>query len=242
MAAQRLVLIHTVRTLVETFSKLAADTIEGSTEVVHMVDESLLRDTIAAGAPPPAVARRLATQVFGAEDAGASAILVTCSSVGAAVEATRPFCSVPVLRVDEPMIESALRQGSTIGAIGTLATTLEPTSDLIRRLAEARGTTESLRRGPGPRPRAQPVEVVAHLCEGAFDALRAGDLDEHDRRVREGLRAVIARAEVVVLAQASMARVADQLDEDGRGSVAILSSPRSSMERAAQVLSDNRQG
>lgn len=225
MSTARLVLIHTVATLVDTFSTLAGDTLADSTDVVHVVDESLLRDTIAAGSPSPAVSRRLATQVFGAEDAGASAILVTCSSMGAAVEATRPFCSVPLLRVDEPMVDSALERGTVVGAIGTLATTLEPTSDLIRRRGALRGKS---------------VEVVSHLCEGAFDALRAGDVEEHDRRVREGLREVITRTDVVVLAQASMARVADQLDDADRRSVEILSSPRSSMERAAQVLLEAR--
>jgi Asp/Glu/hydantoin racemase len=219
--SSRLVLVHTVPALVETFSKLATEALDGSAEVIHVVDETLLKDTIAAGALSPSVSRRVATQVFGAEDAGASAILVTCSSVGAAVEATRPFCSVPLLRVDEPMIDRALERASSIGVIGTLSTTIEPTSDLIRRRAAARG---------------QSVEIVARIGEGAFDALRAGDLEEHDRRVREALRDVIARCEVVVLAQASMARVADQLDESERGSVEILSSPRSSMERAAQVM------
>jgi Asp/Glu/hydantoin racemase len=217
----RLVLVHTVPALVDTFSKLTAETLGDSAEVIHVVDEGLLRDTIAAGELSPSVSRRVATQVFGAEDAGASAILVTCSSVGAAVEAARPFCSVPLLRVDEPMIERALDAASVIGVVGTLSTTLEPTTDLIRRRAAARG---------------KPVEVVARLCDGAFDALRAGDSGEHDRRVREALREVLARCEVVVLAQASMARVADQLDAAERGSVEILSSPRSSVERAAEIL------
>jgi Asp/Glu/hydantoin racemase len=222
----RLVLIHTVPTLVDTFAKLAPETVGDQAKIVHVVDETLLQDTIANGSLSPAVSRRVAAQVFGAEDSGATAILVTCSSIGAAVEAARPFCSVPLLRVDEAMIDRSLELGSRIGAIGTLSTTLEPTADLIRRRAAANG---------------KEVEVVPHLCEGAFDSLRAGDLDEHDRRVRDGLREVIARTDVVVLAQASMARVADQLDDSERGSVEILSSPRSSMERAAVVLSDNQQ-
>ena len=159
--------------------------------------------------------------MFGAEDAGASAILVTCSSVGAAVEATRPLCSVPVLRVDEPMIDAALAHGSAIGVIGTLSTTLEPTTELIGRCAARLDKR---------------VDVVPWLCEGAFAALRRGELEEHDRRVREGLHELIGRTDVVLLAQASMARVADGFDARDRGAVEILSSPRSSMERAAGVL------
>jgi Asp/Glu/hydantoin racemase len=220
MSRPRLALIHTVPTLVDAFAELAIETLGDAASVVHMVDESLLADTIAAGALSPAVSRRVARQVFGAEDAGASAILVTCSSVGPAVEATRPFCSVPVLRVDEPMIDRALDRGTAIAAIGTLATTLEPTAELIRRRAAERS---------------QRVAVRSYLCEGAFEALRAGDLDEHDARVRAGLREVLANADVVVLAQASMARVADQL-----GALDVLTSPRLSMERAAQMVLETR--
>ena len=227
MSAPRLTLIHTVPGLVGTFSELAGELIGDRASIVHVVDESLLADTIAAGELTPAVARRVAGQALAAQDAGAAAILVTCSSIGAAVEASRPFCSVPLLRVDEPMIDRALEVGGTIGVIGTLATTLEPTTDLVRRRGEGLGADAA---------------IESRLCEGAFDALRAGDLERHDELVRAELRDLVARSDVVVLAQASMARVADQLGDEERGSVPILSSPRSGLERAARVVLDDESG
>jgi Asp/Glu/hydantoin racemase len=221
MTAQRLVMIHTVPVLAETFAGLASERLDTSAELVHVVDESLLADAIAADGLSPAIARRLATRIFEAEDGGADAILVTCSSMGPAVEAARTFCSVPLLRVDEPMIDRAIQLGDAIGVVGTLSTTLGPTADLVARRAAAQG---------------KQVEVDARLAEGAFAELKAGNTEEHDRRVRAILLELIERADVIVLAQASMARVADQLDAAQRGSVEILSSPAASMDQAAETL------
>jgi hypothetical protein len=66
--------------------------------------------------------------------------------------------------------------------------------------------------------------VTAHLCEGAFGS------DRHDDLVRAGIEAVAAENDVVVLAQASMARVA--VDSP----VPVLSSPRLGMQRVAELL------
>ena len=78
------------------------------------------------------------------------------------------------------------------------------------------------------------VEVVPRLCEGAFDALQSGDAERHDAIVGEELDRLAASVDVVVLAQASMARIAA-----GRptGGVPILSSPRSAVEAIAEAYS-----
>jgi hypothetical protein len=79
--------------------------------------------------------------------------------------------------------------------------------------------------------------VDAVLCEGAYDALFAGDVEAHDRIVRETLEDLMARTEVVVLAQASMARVATSIPDEERAAP-VLSSPRLAVERARDVLLD----
>src|SRR5579872_3466916 len=169
--------------------------------VFNIVDESLIENTIQAGHLTPATSKRLAQYLESAEEAGADAIMVTCSSVGPAVDAARPFVGVPVLRVDQPMADEAVRIGRRIGVIATVATTLDPTAKLIKSCAEADK---------------RDIEVIQYLCEGAFDAVRSGDTDTHDRLVLDGLRAIMDRVDVVVLAQASMARMADLLAEEDR--------------------------
>ena len=71
--------------------------------------------------------------------------------------------------------------------------------------------------------------------EGAFEALQAGDRDRHDALVRAGLAELSEGVDVVVLAQASMARVTDALPE-GERTVPVLSSPRLGMLRVAELL------
>jgi Asp/Glu/hydantoin racemase len=218
-----LAFVHTVASLVPIFDRLAHE-IAPEVETFNIVDESLLRTTIRQGRLSPATARRLAGYVASAEAAGADAVLVTCSSVGAAAEAVRPLSSVPVLRVDEPMADAAVEiaraAGGRIAVLGTLSTTLEPTADLVRRRASAVEAS---------------VVVVPRLAEGAFEALGSGDGERHDTLVRDALVAVAGDVDVVVLAQASMARVVDSLPSDAL-TVPVLSSPRYGVQRAADVL------
>lgn len=217
--AKKLVLIHTVDSLVGKFTDLCSATMP-NVEVSHIVDESLLKNTIAARELTPETAQRLANYIVEAESNGADTIMVTCSSVGPAVDAARPLVHVPVLRVDQPMADLAVSLANRIGVIATLSTTLAPTAELVYARAKAQG---------------REVEVIPHLCEGAFEALLSQDLATHDTIVTNGLLALIDKVDVIILAQASMARVADMLPPLAK-KIPILSSPQSGVDAAKQVI------
>ena len=217
--ARRLALVHTVAALVPRFRELGRELMP-DVETFDIVDETLLRDATADGRVSLETARRLFAHLAAAERHGADAILVTCSSMGGTVDAARRFAGVPLLRVDQAMAEQAVQRGRRIGVLATLRSTLEPTGELIRLVA-----AESARE----------VEVRERVCEGAFEALRDGDTDRHDELVRDGLRELLAWADVIVLAQASMARVIDTLSADER-ETPILTSPRLGMERMRDLL------
>lgn len=218
---RQLALVHTVPGLISTFETLAKQHLDGW-KTFNIVDESLLRNSIRDGSLGQTTMRRLAGYVMSAVDAGADAVLVTCSSVGPAVDATKPFCPVPLVRVDEGMADKASDIGDRIGVLATLKTTLEPTQELIERLARAKGKA----------PRIQ-----AQVCDGAFDLLSKGDRAGHDRAVAEGLMALAAESDVVVLAQASMARVLEGEDAV-RPAVPVLSSPELGVLRLRNYLTD----
>lgn len=211
--AKRLALIHTASLLTRVFGDLCKNTMP-DVDTFNIVDESLIGNTIAAGKLTANTSKRVAQYIQSAEEAGADLILVTCSSIGPAVEAARPFVNVPVLRIDEPMADIAVQTGNRIGVIATLSTTLEPTIALVEKRAKTQNKTP---------------EIVSHLCEGAFQAVISGDTETHDRIVADGLRTLIPQVDVVVLAQASMARVVDTLSDDEK-TVPILSSPQSGIE------------
>ena len=216
-----LALIHTGTFLVPVFERLVQEVMPG-VSLFNIVDESLLKNTIAEKRLTPLTARRLAGYIESAEEAGADVIMVTCSSVGPAVDAARPFAAVPVLRVDQAMADQAVRVGRRIGVIATLSTTLKPTADLVRARAEVQG---------------RDVEIVEKLCDGAFEAVAAGDGATHDRIVAAALRELMTQVDAVVLAQASMARVVDGLAEDEK-TVPIFTSPRLGVEAAKAALEE----
>jgi Asp/Glu/hydantoin racemase len=219
--AKTLALIHTTPVLVAGFTDLCKELL-GGVAVFHMVDESLIKNTIQAGKLEKRTIRRLVHLVESASEAGASAVLVTCSSIGPAVPIARALFEFPVLRIDEPMAEEAVRLGQRIGALATLRTTLDPTVQLLEEIA---------------RHQSRSREITSSLCEGAFEAVCAGDAPTHDRLVLAKLLEMMQQVDVVVLAQASMARILPQIPA-GTKAVPILSSPRLAMERVRETLQD----
>jgi Asp/Glu/hydantoin racemase len=202
--------------MIPVFQTLAKELLPRQT-VFNMVDESLLCDIIRDGCCPAKTARRLVNHVVEADDAGAEFILVTCSSMGRAVEASRVMVQAKVLRVDEPMAEQAVATGSRIGVIATLPSTLEPTAALIQSRAAASN---------------KQIQLDATVVDGAFDAVISGNGAKHDALVGEALCRLAKKVDVIVLAQASMARVVDSL-KPAEKPVPILSSPRLAVEHLA---------
>jgi len=219
MKAKTLGLVHTSATLVPVFQKLCSDYLPG-VNVFNIVDDSLIKDVITRNELTKLTSRRVVDHVASAEAAGADFILVTCSSIGAAIEAAAGLTGVPVLRVDQPMADLAVKTGKKIGVIATLPTTLGPTSDLVKRRAAIAG---------------KEIELTSKLCEGAFEALMGGQPEKHDEMVAKALVELSAEVDVIVLAQASMSRVVDSLPESEKR-IPILASPALAIQHIADLF------
>ena len=115
--------------------------------------------------------------MMSAVDAGADAILVTCTSVNTVTKTLRDLIPIPVISVEEPVAEEAVAKGRKIGILSSVA--------------EA----------------GKEVEVSIEVADGAFDALNAGDRPLHDDKVRAALAKLADKVDVVVFAQMSMALV-----------------------------------
>lgn len=216
---KKLGLIHTTSTLVPVFKELC-DEFLPSVKVFNIVDDSLIKDVIEQGKLTPQVSRRVVEHVGLAEKAGADQILVTCSSIGRAVETAASITSVPVHRVDQPMADLAIKTGIKIGVVATLRTTLEPTSDLVKRRAKVLN---------------KDIKLISKLCQGAFEALMDGNSKLHDQKVAQALKELSSEADVILLAQASMARVVGQLKEEDKRTP-IIASPTEAVKYLATRL------
>jgi len=213
-----LALIHTVHAVIPEFEALCGRLLPG-TRTAHFLDETTLRDAMAQGGLNADIVQRVCDLVVLAARGGADAALVTCSSIGPAAEVAQRLVAIPVRRVDGPMAAFAARRGGRIGVAATVATTLAPTVDLIRR--------EARRRGKHPR-------IVRALLADAFEARIAGDLARHDEILREGLARLANGVDTIVLAQATMARVARGIRLPSR--VLLLSSPESGVRQMRRLL------
>ena len=188
--------------------------------IVNIIDDSLLRDVLAAGGLTQEVTRRVCQYALAAEDGGADVILSQCSSVGEAIDLARKLVRIPILKIDEPMAEEAVKLGPRVAVAATLITTLNPTCRLIERTAH---------------DMQKPVQIRRVLAEGAFDLLAAGDTAGHNARVMREIMSVRDEADVIVLAQGSMAVLLPELSSLG---LPVLTSPRLGMLRVKKVLDE----
>jgi aspartate/glutamate racemase len=204
-------LLHTVPSLAATFDDLIRDS-AADLRRIHVADAWLL-DTARQEGITDAVRDTVLTHIRQLESLGAHAVLVTCSSIGEAAEAATAAVSVPVVRVDAAMADEAAAIARAPGAHGriavlaTLSSTLGPTGRLVERAG--RGAP-------------QPIQVTAAVVAGAAEAHDRGDRERVDSLVSAAVREAAAGADVVVLAQASMARAGALAGVP----VPVLSSPR----------------
>jgi len=214
----KLAIIHTTTATVESMKALAAEILPNC-ELVNFVDDSILPQLGHNGGDLADVEEQLIHYALFAEQVGANVILEACSSVGEVVTKMQSAVSIPIVRIDEGMAEQAVQRGEQLGVAATLPTTLEPTTRLLRAKAEKAG---------------KQVEIMPLLIEGAYQKLMAGDREGHDNLLVEKLQALARTVDVVVLAQASMARVLPRLSAADQDK--ILVSPRLAMEGVKNVI------
>jgi len=177
--------------------------------VISIIEDALIQDVIRAGRVTPEITRRLVRYYLAAEDTGADLIFNTCSSIGDVAIMARNLVTIPLVKIDDAMAAEAVRIGMRVGVLATLQTTLAPTVRLVRAQAEKAGRT---------------VSVVEGLAKGAFEALVARQAEKHDELVASAAERVAGQADVIVLAQGSMARMEEALAK--RTGKPVLSSPR----------------
>ena len=194
MNAVRIALIHALAHSVAPINEaLGRDWPEA--QRMNLLDDSLSADLAASpGGLDAAMTQRFITLADYAVDAGAHAILFTCSAFGPCIEAVkRRHAGLPVLKPNEAMIDEA------VVLAGAAAATDRPAVGLV---ASFGPTLQSM---PGEVPAALPLRCV--LAEGALEALNRGEVARHVALVADAAaRLLDAGCGVVALAQFSLAR------------------------------------
>lgn len=195
---RRIGLLHSVSFLADTFRELIQEQLPG-VDSFHIVDEGIIQELMREGKLTYAVVRRVVKQTFLACDTGADVILYTCSSTSPAVDKVRPLVETPILKIDDPLAQTAVQSGKRIGVLASVQSALDPSVKLIHSWAEKLSKS---------------VEVSGKLQDEAFQARVAGDIARHDEMIKASIVALARENDVVVLAQASMAHLAVEMREE----------------------------
>lgn len=189
-------------------------------ELIHFVDSDVLASVVRDGGITDSSEDRMLHLAQAAERAGADVIFSACSSLGPAIDAAKRHVKIPIVKVDDAMTRDAATAGGTIGVLATVPTTLGPTADLIRGHGKSDG---------------KDLVVIEQLATGAFEVLMSGDRAKHDEMVKASAQELLAKGvDRIVLAQASMARLAEPLSE--LTGIPVLASPRLGVENLAALV------
>ena len=218
----RVLAIHTVRSLVEYFDRKLRIA-SPSTDFFHILDEALLERIRLRGRVAAEDTGRLESHLAVGLEIGATAVLVTCSTLSRCVAQIQGPGRLRILAIDDALADAIVSFQGSIAVLATNPTTVEPT----RQTLAARGLE------PGPESR-----VAIHVVAGAFAALQRGDAIAHDEMVAAAVNDHLGRYDKVALAQASMARATELLTEQQRGRV--FSSPELAIERLVGILEGGR--
>jgi len=188
--------------------------------VAHAGDDSVQNTNLQApiGTIPKANYRKFVTFAGFLEDYGVNLILLACSTFNRAVEYAAPMMNVPLLQIDRPMMDLAVRDGRRVGLVATLPSTVPSSERLLHLAAQEAGRT---------------VEVKTVLSAEAFKQLRAGHPEKHNEILLEEIDKLAKEVDAIVLAQVSMTALEPLL---GTTRVPVYNSGRTGVGRARAML------
>ena len=187
---------------------------------LNLLDEGLLSEAERLGGPVGDAFERMITVIDLHRKAGVDAVLLTCTAYSSVVpELAKRFPSLPIMAVDQAMVDRAITLGRKIGVLATGKSGIDQQSMLLRAAAAKAG---------------KEIEIIPSLHTEALAALQRGDRETHDRIVLEALPGILEKADVVLLAQVSMSPLAAKLPPNLPKPV--LNSPELAAERLGEVL------
>lgn len=158
---------------------------------------------------------------------GIDACIITCSTMNrAAGEVKKAMAKhgVPVIQIDEPMMEAAVTRGGTALVVATHGPTVKSTQALLQETAERMNQTFSF---------------AGATVEEAFHQLGSGDIRGHNQTIAAAIRNAMEEKSLdsVVLAQLSMSvfkfTYSDCVKEFG---IPVYTSGECGFERVKEIL------
>ena len=197
LSGKKLGIIHAALISTGAAQRFAAEVLP-EVEVVHWVDDTIQNTNFACapGTIPPGNYAKFTQAALAQQEYGVDLILLACSTFNRAVEHARPMIRTPMLQIDRPMMDLAVRHGTRLGLLATVPTTVPASERLLRLAAADAGKT---------------VEIKTRLCSDAFAALKAGQTEKHNDMLLAEIDRLSGEVDAIVLAQLSMSALEPRL-------------------------------
>ena len=189
-------------------------------EIMHFGDDTVQRDNLSAeiGTIPKSNYFKFVTYAHFLEEAGVDLIMLGCSTFNRAVEYARPMINTPMLQIDRPMMDLAVKSGKKIGILATLPSTVPSSERLLKLAAEEAGKT---------------IDIKTILCSEAFKALKSGNIEKHNEMLLEEIEKLSKEVDCICMAQVSMSVLEARLTNTR---VPVYNSGRTGFTRAREML------
>ncbi|ADO83860.1 aspartate/glutamate racemase family protein [Ilyobacter polytropus] len=217
----KIALIHTTVNSMSPIIK-AFNKIDATIELMNFLDEGLMSDLKKNSPIEFFMLKRIITMAENAEKSGADGILLACSAFSPYVDVIKDFVNIPLLSADMAMLEKVVSMGGKIGVLTTIEAARSTTLQLIKELGDKNKTT---------------VEVEGEIVYNAFDELKNGNKNQHDRLIQNKIKEFSSKYDVIVLAQMSMNGALESLDPCNKP---IFSSPEISARKILEEIKEER--
>lgn len=190
----RIACLHTANSNIAVFAAAAEALGVAPESLRHEVRADLLAAAELAGGLTEEVRRSTVAALVTLSE-NADVVLLTCSTLGPAVDDVATSVRVPILRTDEALATAAVQAVGTVVVLCAVNTTLEPTSHLFHKAALQTNAAIDVR-----------------LVPSAWALFKAGDNEGYLSAIAKAAdRAYLEGASFVALGQASMSEAASRV-------------------------------
>jgi Asp/Glu/hydantoin racemase len=195
MKRKKLVLIHTVnwynKSVIEPFAGPWQEK-NKDVEIINIMDDSLLSESLAYGGPTKSVMRRMLSYYQAAESVDADVAMCTCTTMGPCTRAAAPLIRIPIFNIDDPMAMEAVATGKRLGILATVPTSAPATKTLLE--IEAGKQNKN-------------IEILTVINEDAFQFLLKDEMDKHNELIYREIEKLQKEVDVIVLGQVSLSQI-----------------------------------
>lgn len=217
MNRPRIALIHATTIAIDPI-KAAFASSWPQAEPINILEDSLSPDRAKVADITEALTERIVALTKYARSTGCEAVLFTCSAFGRAIEHAATTVDIPVLKPNEAMFEAAIRKGGRTAMLYTFPPAREGMEVEFREEADRLKVL---------------ADIESILVEGAIEAVRAGDVETHNRLVAAAA-AKLEGFDAITLAHFSTARALKPVQDVT--DIPVLTSPDAAVAKLKHLL------